>query len=139
MSYNPYQYQNPYSQMYPQPVQDQLTQLRQPYQQQPFPQAQQQQQSGMVWVRNRFEADNYPVAPNTAVALWDMSGPYVHRKETDVSGRPVVKTFQLVEVSEAQKQQAPGGDFITRQEFQAFVDSLGYQPKFAAKEEPVNE
>ncbi len=120
MTYNPYQFQNPYQQMYSQPVPDQLQQYRQPYQQN-----QPQQQSAMVWVRNRNEAENYPVAPNTAIALWDMSGPYVHRKETDVSGRPVIKTFKLVEATEAPQQaNIPGAEFVTRKEFQAFVDSL---------------
>ncbi len=114
-------YYNPY----PYPAQYQLSQLRQPYPMQYPAQNQPQQQSGMVWVRNRFEAENYPVAPNTAIALWDMSGPYVHRKETDVSGRPVMKTFQLVEATEAPQQtNFQAGDFITRQEFQDFVDSL---------------
>ncbi len=57
MSYfNPYPPYNP-------PMQDQLNQLRQPYQPYQQPQVNQPQQSGMVWVRSRQEAENYPVAP----------------------------------------------------------------------------
>ncbi len=142
MSYNPYQFQNPYQQMYGQPIPDQLQQYRQPYQMQNQPVQQPQQQSAMVWVRNRMEADAYPVAPNTAIALWDMNAPVVYKKETDVSGRPIIKAFQLVEVTDTPQQaNFSGGDFVTRQEFQAFVDSLTAQSsgKFTKKEEPVNE
>ncbi len=132
MSYNPYQFQNPYQQMYGQPMPDQLQQYRQQY----------QQQSAMVWVRNRMEADAYPVAPNTAIALWDMNAPVVYKKETDVSGRPIIKAYQLVEVTDTPQQaNFSGGDFVTRQEFQSFVDSLTAQSggKFAKKEETGNE
>ncbi len=138
MSFNPYAFNNPYQQMYSQPMPDQLQQYRQPYQQQQFGQQQTQQQSAMVWVRNRAEADAYPVAPNTAIALWDMSGPYVHRKETDVSGRPVIKTYKLVEAVEpAQAANNPSGDFVTREEFNALATAVAaLTPK---KEAEVNE
>lgn len=141
MSYNPYQYQNPYQQMYNPPVPDQLQQYRQPYQMQNQPVQQPQQQSAMVWVRNRMEADAYPVAPNTAIALWDMNAPVVYKKETDVSGRPIIKAFQLVEVTDTpQAANAPAVDYVTRKEFQEFVASLTAQPgKFAKKEETENE
>ncbi len=128
----PYYTHNPYQPMYNPPMQDQLAQFRQPYQMQ-NPSA--QQQSAMVWVRNRMEAEAYPVAPNTAIALWDMNQPIVYKKETDVSGRPVLKAYKLVEATDVTQQQSfSGGEFVTRQEFQAFVDSLN-----AKKEESANE
>ena len=81
-----------------------------PYQQQTFQQPQQQFQqqqqvtsSGIIWVGSEMEAQNYPVAPNNAVALWDSSKPAIYLKQADASGRPVIKVYSLVEQKEAPK------------------------------------
>lgn len=39
----------------------------------------------------------YPVAPNNAVALWDSGSPVIYLKQADASGKPTMKTFDLVE------------------------------------------
>ena len=56
-------------------------------------------QGGIVWVRDKAEAEAYPMAPNSAVALWDSSSPSIYLKQTDASGRPIIKVFDLVERS----------------------------------------
>lgn len=81
--YQPYQY-------FPQPVPDQLAQLRQN-------QFQPQQSPSIVWVQSEMEAANYPVAPNNAVTLWDSNSPVVYLKQADASGKPSMKTYDLVE------------------------------------------
>ena len=80
--YRPYQY-------FPQPVPDHLSQLRQQYQPQQAP--------SIVWVQSEMEAANYPVAPNNAVTLWDSNSPVVYLKQADASGKPSMKTYDLVE------------------------------------------
>lgn len=80
--YRPYQY-------FPQPVPDQLSQLRQQYQPHQAP--------SIVWVQSEMEAANYPVAPNNAVTLWDSNSPVVYLKQADASGKPSMKTYDLVE------------------------------------------
>lgn len=92
MAYNNYfpaTYQ-PYQQSYYQPVQ----QIQQPVQQTPQP-------SSLIWVGSYAEAQMYPVAPNAAVALWDSSSPAIYLKQADASGRPTLKTYDLVERAEA--------------------------------------
>lgn len=42
----------------------------------------------------------YPVAPNNAVALWDSGSPVLYLKQTDPSGKPTMKTYDLVERKE---------------------------------------
>ena len=80
--YNP----NPYQMQYPaHPVQ------------QPATQAQATNPSSILWVRNNQEAAMYPVAPNNAVALWDSGSPVIYLKQADASGKPTMKTFDLVE------------------------------------------
>lgn len=112
MAYQPYPYPGyqpaPY---YPQPVPDQLAQLRQNQMQQPMmqgPQMGQQgqpanpmagsAQNGMIWVNGgKAEADAYLVAPNSAVALWDANNPVVYLRKADSTGKPSTVVYDLVE------------------------------------------
>lgn len=88
-SYQPNYYAvNPYQAQYPAPA------PQQPVQTQP------QNQSSILWVRNNQEAAMYPVAPNNAVALWDSGAPVIYLKQADASGKPSMKTYDLVERAE---------------------------------------
>lgn len=112
----PYQYPSyapaPY---YPQPVPDQLAQLRQNQMVQPQtmiqppiqPQQVQaaQQNSGMIWVGSKMEADAFLVAPGSAVALWDSNNPVVYLRQADSTGKPSTKVYDLVERDSQPKQQ----------------------------------
>lgn len=98
-----YPYFNPY---YPQPMPDNLMQMRQMQQpqmqpmQQPMSQPVQQNpiaQSGVQWVSGEQEARGYLIAPNSAVALWDSTAPTVYLKQADASGKPTLKIYDLVE------------------------------------------
>lgn len=121
MAFNPYF--NPY---YPQPMQDNLAQLRQQQMQampQQMPQMQPMQnpvaQGGVQWVAGKPEAENWLIAPNSAIALWDSTAPVVYLKQADASGKPTLKTYDLVErfanAPDAQKASAP--EYVTRAEF----------------------
>lgn len=100
MAYQPYYsgYQpNPY---YPGPVPDQLAQLRQQQMQQIQPQMMQQpvpQNGGINWVGSKIEADNWPIAPGCAVALWDSNNPVIYLRQADSTGKPSTKVYDLVE------------------------------------------
>lgn len=107
-----------YQPYYPQPVPDQLAQLRQnqmqqPMMQQPVPQPVQPQMmqqpgpqnSGMIWVGSKQEADSYLVAPGSAVALWDSNNPVVYLRQADSTGKPSTKAYDLVERTDAPTQQ----------------------------------
>lgn len=114
----PYGYQ-PY---YPPPVPDQLAQLRQnqmppqmmqqPAPQQMTPQPVQQisgvatQNSGINWVQSKMEADNWPVLPGSAVALWDSNNPVIYLRQADSTGKPSTKVYDLVERTDVPTQQA---------------------------------
>lgn len=60
-------------------------------------QAAQQAAPSIIWVPNAQAAEGYLVAPNSAVVLWDSSAPVVYLKQTDASGKPNMKTYDLVE------------------------------------------
>lgn len=116
--YQPYQY-------FPQPVPDQLAQLRQQYQQQAAP--------SIVWVQSEMEAANYPVAPNNAVTLWDSNSPVVYLKQADASGKPSMKTYDLVERTQ-RPVQAPAVEYAPLSRVEALEAKLD---ALAAKEKPT--
>ena len=104
----PYQYYPPQYQpgYYPAPVPDQLAQLRR-NQFQPMQQPQQNPPApSIVWVQSEQEALNYLVAPNSAVTLWDSNSPVVYLKQADASGKPSMKTYDLVERTQRTAQSA---------------------------------
>ena len=93
-AYNPYI--NPYASPYNPQTQPMMQNFQQ--QQQPIPQIQQQTpQNGFVWVDGIEEANNFYVAPNNAVQLWDKNSPCIYKKSADAAGKPTMQIFDLVE------------------------------------------
>lgn len=94
-NYNPYAYQ-PISAPYEggQPFGQPNTQGRQ-----------NQPTNGLIWVQGLDEAERYPLAPNTAIVLWDINDPCVYRKQADATGKPTLKIYDLIErnVSDVKK------------------------------------
>ena len=126
MAFNPY-YQNPY---YPQPMPDNLMQMRQQQMMQPAPPPVPQNPvatGGVQWVSSEQEARGYLIAPNSAVALWDSTAPTVYLKQSDASGKPTLKIYDLVERTEAASNapQKQGVEFVTREEFDRLAALVG--------------
>lgn len=126
MAFNPY-YQNPY---YPQPMPDNLMQMRQQQMMQSAPPPVPQNPvatGGVQWVSSEQEARGYLIAPNSAVALWDSNAPTVYLKQADASGKPTLKIYDLVERTEAARTapQEKGVEFVTRKEFDALAALVG--------------
>lgn len=126
-----YPYFNPY---YPQPMPDNLMQMRQQQMMQPMQQPMSQPvqqtpiaQGGVQWVNGEQEARGYLIAPNSAVALWDSSAPTVYLKQSDASGKPTLKIYDLVERAETAPNvpQKPGVEFVTREEFDRLAALVG--------------
>lgn len=126
MAFNPY-YQNPY---YPQPMPDNLMQMRQQQMLQPAPPPVPQNPvatGGVQWVSSEQEARGYLIAPNSAVALWDSTAPTVYLKQSDASGKPTLKIYDLVERAETPRTapQEKGVEFVTREEFDRLAALVG--------------
>ena len=135
-----YPYFNPY---YPQPMPDNLMQMRQMQQPQMQPQMQNPiAQGGVQWVSGEQEARGYLIAPNSAVALWDSTAPTVYLKQADASGKPTLKIYDLVERAETPHAapQEKGVEFVTRKEFDALAALVGeLKGKKKRKEEDDDE
>ena len=118
---NNYAY-NPYINPYASPYNPQTQPMMQNFQQQQaMPQIQQQApQNGFVWVDGIEEANNFYVAPNNAVQLWDKNSPCIYKKSADAAGKPTMQIFDLVE----RKNETPSktdfkadlSDFVKRDE-----------------------
>ena len=123
-------YQNYYPATYQpmnlyQPFQQQMPQIPQmPQIQQPAQQSTQPSPSSILWVGNAQEAQNYPVAPNAAVALWDSSCPVVYLKQADASGKPTLKAFDLVEKSDLAPKTEQKVEYATKGELQALAAAI---------------
>lgn len=149
MAYGYPSYYNPY-QPYQPPMPDQMAQLRAgQYQPQPLQNMQQppqQNNTQIVWVPGGQAAFEYPVAPNSAVALWDSTAPVIYLKQADASGKPTTKIYDLVErsasnapASPAQPSQAPAVEYATREQLDALsarVDALSAKEMTQAR--PTN-
>lgn len=130
----PYGYQNPY---YPQPMPDNLMQMRQQMQamssqmQQAPIQATQQQpmQTSVVWISGgKEEANGFMVAPNSRVIIFETNSMVFHIKERDASGTPVpMRTFDYTEETRNASQDNEKTDkkFVTREEFDRLAALVG--------------
>lgn len=144
----PYVYQQPiYNQPPMQPMQESMMRTQyQPTPQMQYPAQQPQpQQSGgqsIIWVPNEKAASDFIVAPNNAVALWDINVPVVYIKKADASGKPIMTTYDLVEraavpSSPVAPQTTPTPEYVTRKDFDelaAKVAALSVKPMRKAKE-----
>lgn len=133
----PYVYQQPiYNQPIGQPISQPMQEpmMRPQYQPAPQipayqPQPQQPQNQSIIWIPNEQAANDFIVAPNNAVTLWDMNTPVVYVKKADASGKPIMTTYDLVE--RAQAAPAPAAprkdmseEYVTRREFEELVAKL---------------
>lgn len=127
----PYVYQQPiYNQPISQPMQDPM--MRPQYQ--PAPQMQQyqpqqNQNQSIIWIPNEQAANDFIVAPNNAVTLWDMNAPVVYVKKADASGKPSMVTYDLVErvqpvITPVTARKDMMEEYVTRKEFDELVAKL---------------
>lgn len=124
-----YPYFSPY---YPQPMPDNLMQMRQMQMMQQMPaQASQQQpmQTSVVWISGgKEEANGFMVAPNSRVIIFETNSTVFHIKERDASGTPIpMRTFNYTEESENKPRDTKKNDdkFVTRKEFDALAALVG--------------
>lgn len=87
--YQPYQ-----PMMYQQPMQDNLSQLRQNYQ------PPHQNTDERIWVQGEDAAKAYLMTPNSFVRLWDSNINQFYEKRTDATGRPFMESYTYTKNAE---------------------------------------
>lgn len=68
-----------------------------------------QNDSTMIWVLGKNEAESYPVAPNCQVVLWDKNAPTLYVKSVTANGIPNMRILDFAERKET-AQNAPVND-----------------------------
>lgn len=130
-------YYQPGSYYQPQPMPDQLAQLRQAAMQP----VQQPPQTGMIWVQGETGAKSYLMAPGNTLPLWDSESQTIYIKSVDASGMPSMRVLDYTERTTTPRQAAPvasAEQYVTRAELDALsarVDALMPKP---TKEEVTN-
>lgn len=105
-----------------------------------------QNNSGLIWVQGEAGAKAYLTAPGQSVLLMNSEGNQFYIKSSDTSGMPLpLRTFdyqERVETPQTSPTAFPnaGGDYVTRDEFNAFVARFDRPPVTSetGKEENVN-
>ena len=149
-----YPYYGNYMPNYYQPMQNMIQPMNQPMQmnqpsipqnnqqfqappQNPSPvQPTNQNQPGIIWVPSEQAANEYLVAPNNAVALWDSNNPVIYLKQADASGKPHMTIYDLVERTQrpVQPPQTQHVEYATKEELKALAARLD---ALAVKEVPT--
>ena len=86
-----------------------------------YPQYQQTQSTGINWVQGIEGAKAYPVAPNANVMLMDSENDFFYIKSSDQIGHPVIKVYEYKEYQEEQKKET---EYVSKEEFEEFKNSL---------------
>ena len=90
----------------------------------------------MVLVNSEDDARNFPLNPGSSIFLMDSGNCFFYTKSVDFSGISTFKKYKFTEVTE---NQAPPADYITREEFEAYKESLRSQNRSYKKERIDNE
>ena len=96
------------------------------------------QNSGVIWVSGKEEADKWPIAFGCAVALWDANNPVIYLRQADSTGKPSTKVYDLVERTDAPPppQSAPQVDlsrYVTIDQLEDILTERLKRPAKASK------
>ena len=99
------------------------------------------QNSGVIWVSGKEEADKWPIAFGCAVALWDANNPVIYLRQADSTGKPSTKVYDLVERTDAppSPQSAPQVDLSRYVTIDQLEDILTERLKRSAKASKTKE
>lgn len=100
--------------------------------QQPMAQPQQMASQDLIQVNGLGGAQNFQLAPNSRVALFDSNADIFYIKSTDAGGYPTIQAYQFMPVKNDQAQPT---EYISRQEFEEFKNEvLNYGKQSIPKE-----
>lgn len=105
--------------------------------------AQNQGNTGIIWIQGESAAKSYLVAPNTTVVLFDSESQTIYLKSADATGLPSMRVLEYTIRDQKPSNgvfSQPTGDYVTRQEIDALraeLEKLKANMKGAANESTV--
>ena len=76
------------------------------------------------WVNGEVGAQAYMIAPNSAVLLMDSDNPIFYIKTSELDGRASIQAFRYEELKQTPPAPAPSASYVTKEEFEAFKNSI---------------
>lgn len=74
-------------------------------------------------------AKQFPMAPNSRIALFDANEDIVYIKATDAGGYPSVRSFRMTEITETPKET----QYVTLEEFNKFKQEILNAKQFVSE------
>ncbi len=105
--------------------------------------AQNQGNTGIIWIQGESAAKSYLVAPNTTVVLFDSESQTIYLKSADATGLPSMRVLEYTIRDQKPSNgvfSQPAGDYVTRQEIDALradLEKLKANMKGAVNESTV--
>ena len=127
MAYPFYPYQNQYQQSYYPTFQTQQMPVSQTFQNQQNanqPYNPVSNQTGIIWISGESEATMFPIAPNSAVALWEKSGKTIYLKQADATGKPTITIYDLVKREDSANDSQTESVYATKDDISSLASSL---------------
>lgn len=81
-------------------------------------------QTGIIWISGESEAAMFPIAPNSAVALWEKSGKTIYLKQADATGKPTITVYDLVKRDSAETSDSSAQSFASKEDLGKVVDVM---------------
>lgn len=87
----------------------------------------QNQGNGIIWVNGETEVNNYMLAPNSAVALWDRNNQTIYLKTSDASGMNNTRILDYTIRERKPVEPDIHTDYLTKADFEKFAEDLQKQ------------
>lgn len=85
----------------------------------------QQHNNGIVWVQGIEGAKAYQLSPGSNVILMDSEDDRFYIKTADNIGMCNLRIFEFKEITQSKQEKVDTTQFVTREEFNRLVESLG--------------
>ena len=88
-----------------------------------------QANNSIIWVQGENAAKSYPVAPNTAIALWDSEQQTIYIKSVDSNGIPSLKVLDYIDRDNeiVQNDNTNESNYVTQDQMNDFSEQIKQQ------------
>lgn len=99
------------------------------------------QYNGIIWVQGENGANNYNLAPNSLIPLWDSEKQVIYLKSTDFMGRPTTKIldYTIRDSNEPDNKPSDKPNYATADDINSLKNEIELLKKQLERSSEVNE
>lgn len=99
------------------------------------------QYNGIIWVQGKNGADNYNLAPNSLMPLWDSERQTIYLKSTDYMGRPITQILDYTIRDSNQPDNKPSDkpNYATTDDINSLKNEIELLKKQLERSSKINE